>query len=89
MTRRRIRLCRFYSNGVLDTAECSSAVEAIDHAVLLVGYGEEDGALLECLAISCIYSVVLKAQKQSSVSPAERVVLQHCCMPELTASSAY
>eukprot|EP00892_Ulva_mutabilis_P006600 jgi/Ulvmu1/4311/UM002_0032.1 len=34
---------RFYSSGVLDTEECSSAPANIDHAVLLVGYGVEDG----------------------------------------------
>jgi hypothetical protein len=34
---------RFYSTGVLDTPECSSKPEHIDHAILLVGYGTEEG----------------------------------------------
>lgn len=35
---------RFYSSGVLDVKECYSDPDHIDHAVLLVGYGIEDGA---------------------------------------------
>lgn len=35
---------RFYTSGVLDTEECSMDPWNIDHAVLLVGYGEDDGA---------------------------------------------
>lgn len=48
--------CRFYSEGVLDTPECSSEADAIDHAVLLVGYGEEDGTLLGCLIVLGLFS---------------------------------
>lgn len=35
---------RFYSSGVLDVADCYSDPDHIDHAVLLVGYGIEEGA---------------------------------------------
>ena len=34
---------RFYSSGVLSSAECGTTPDDVDHAVLLVGYGEEDG----------------------------------------------
>lgn len=37
---------RFYSSGVLDVEECHSDPNHIDHAVLLVGYGVEDGVAL-------------------------------------------
>jgi hypothetical protein len=37
---------RFYSEGILNTTECGNQLKNIDHAVLLVGYGQEDGALL-------------------------------------------
>jgi hypothetical protein len=36
---------RFYSEGVLSTDECSTKLDDIDHAVLLVGYGKEGGML--------------------------------------------
>ena len=47
---------RFYSSGVLDTTECTMDPENIDHAVLLVGYGEEAGALhrKRCCALNLI-----------------------------------
>jgi Papain family cysteine protease len=35
---------RFYTSGVVNTKECTSRADNIDHAVLLVGYGDEDGA---------------------------------------------
>jgi hypothetical protein len=41
---------RFYSDGVLSTDECSTKLDDIDHAVILVGYGQEEGMLLLSLA---------------------------------------
>ena len=35
---------RFYGSGVLNTTECGTDPDSIDHAVMLVGYGIEDGA---------------------------------------------
>lgn len=37
---------RFYSGGVLNVEDCYSDPDHIDHAVLLVGYGVEDGTAL-------------------------------------------
>ena len=34
---------RFYSHGVYTSEECKSGPSDVNHAVLLVGYGEENG----------------------------------------------
>lgn len=36
---------RFYSSGVIKTDECNPQPEGLDHAIMVVGYGEEAGAL--------------------------------------------
>lgn len=46
---------RFYSSGVLSTSECGTDPDSIDHAVLLVGYGEEDGMAHACRATFAAY----------------------------------
>ncbi|CAH1100335.1 unnamed protein product [Psylliodes chrysocephalus] len=34
---------RFYESGVLDDADCQTEADFLDHAVLVVGYGTQDG----------------------------------------------
>ncbi|KAK8805445.1 hypothetical protein WA158_002101 [Blastocystis sp. Blastoise] len=38
-----VRTFSFYDSGVYNDPDCTSALEDINHAVLLVGYGTEDG----------------------------------------------
>ena len=66
---------RFYTSGVLDTTECSMNPENIDHAVLLVGYGEEDGVCRACQITSKIW--LLCALQRLAFLQLDIKLLQH------------
>lgn len=42
---------RFYTSGIVNTTECTSDPDNIDHAVMLVGYGSKHGAPLFTLPL--------------------------------------
>lgn len=82
----------------MNSTECLSVAEAIDHAVLLVGYGEEDGALLlPSVVLCCVHSTVARQSERALDVAVEHLVLcqvdlhcfRTCCGSVLCAPDMY
>lgn len=65
---------RFYADGVLNTTECGTEPDSIDHAVMLVGYGQDAGVLSSFL-YSCVPVTVTSDRKKPTDASSELVLL--------------
>jgi Papain family cysteine protease len=61
---------RFYTSGVLNTTECTTDPENIDHAVLLVGYGTAAGSRRcnVCIAVVCALQAMCCCPKPGAIT---------------------